>query len=167
MPAPTPSTPMVNDFRIEKSRLPIAITLVSGDAMSGELYIQASALHRFQMEDASEIMNAPDAFFPLRLESGETLLVAKAKVRDVLVGPDHAADPDWSLGMPAGVCVTLDGGRTYTGRLLLPDAQGRGRVLDALNRDGNRFVSLHQDDGLVLVNRAQIVHVQHVDDGAA
>jgi hypothetical protein len=158
---------MVNEFRIEKSRLPVAITLVGGDAMAGELFIQASALHRFEMEDANEIMNAPDAFFPLRLQSGSTLLVAKAKVRDVQVGPDHAADPDWTLGTPAEVCVTLEGGTTYTGVLLLPHAAGRGRVLDALNRDGQRFLTLHQDDGLVLVNRAQIVHVRHMDDGPA
>ena len=155
---------MVNDFRIEKGRLPVDITLVDGEAIAGELFIQASARHRFAMEDAAEIMNAPDRFFPLRLRTDNTLLVAKDRVRDVQVTYEHATEADWSIGTLTPVTITLEGGAIYTGKFLVEPPLGRTRVLDFLNRTPDRFLTLYQDDGIVLVNRSEILHVRQLID---
>ena len=164
---PTPNSLMLNDFRIEKSLLPVTITLVDGRSMSGDVFIQASARHRFEMEDASEVMNAGDEFFPLRLTAGPTLLVAKGQVRDVRVDREHMTQPDWSVGIPTPVEIKLRDGVAVEGTLCIESMAGRTRVLDYLNRTFARFLPLYQPEGLVLVSFSQVVHVRQLSDATA
>lgn len=163
----TPNSLMLNDFRIEKSLLPVTISLVDGQALIGDVFIQASARHRFEMEDASEIMNAAEDFFPLRLKAGSTLLVAKGQVRDVRVTVEHMAQPDWSVGIPTPVEIHLRDGTRLDGKLCIESMTGRTRVLDFLNRATDRFLPLYQTEGLVLVSFSQLVHVRQLSDATA
>ncbi len=160
----TPNSLMLNDFRIEKSLLPVTITLVDGLTLAGDVFIQASARHRFEMEDATEVMNASEGFFPLRLEIGSTLLVAKGQVRQVHVAFEHTAQPDWSVGIPTPVDIHLKDGTVLDGNLCIESMTGRTRVLDYLNRVTDRFLPLYRTDGLVLVSFSQIVHVRQLAD---
>ena len=163
----TPNSMMLNDFRIEKSLLPVTVSLVDGQALFGDVFIQASARHRFELEDASEVMNAGDEFFPLRLRNGSMLLVAKAQVRDVRVAEEHAVQPDWSVAIPTPVNIQLRDGSEVDGKLCIESMTGRTRVLDYLNRITDRFLPLYQTDGLILVAYAQIVHVRQLVDATA
>lgn len=163
----TPNSLMLNDFRIEKSPLPVAVTLLDGDLLDGDLFIQASAKHQFAMEDAAEVMNGAQAFFPLRLRSGSTLLVSKAQVRDVRVAPELVPETDWSVFVPTPVHVLLRDGTKLEGQLLIESNAGRTRVLDYLNHWTDRFLSLHRLDGLLLISLSQIVHVRQLSDATA
>ncbi len=163
----TPNSLMLNDFRIEKTPLPVSVTLLDSDILVGDLFIQASAKHQFAMEDASEVMNTSDDFFPLRLRSGSTLLVAKGQVRDVRVAPEHIPATDWSVCVPTPVHIRLRDGSNLEGKFLIETNAGRTRVLDYLNHWTERFVSLYRADGLVLVNVSQIVHVRQLIDATA
>lgn len=167
MPMTTPNSLNANDFRIEKSLLPVSITLVDGEILTGDLYIQASAKHLFAKEDASEVMNAAESFFPLRLKSGSTLLVAKEQVRDVRVAREQLPADDVSVGIPTPVHCRLRDGSNIEGKLVVEFMAGRGRVLDHLNRASERFITLHRSEGVVLVNRSQIVHVRQLIDATA
>ncbi|MEP7343789.1 MAG: hypothetical protein ABI877_00920 [Gemmatimonadaceae bacterium] len=163
----TPNSLMLNDFRIEKSLLPVTIVLVDGQTLAGDVFIQASARHRFEMEDASEVMNAGETFFPLRLDSGSTLLVAKKQVRDVHVAAEYMAEPDWNVSIPTPVNIQLRDGTIFDGMLCIESMTGRTRVLDYLNRITDRFLPLYRTEGLVLVSFSQIVHVRQLNDEAA
>jgi hypothetical protein len=160
----TPNSLMLNDFRIEKSLLPVTINLVDGEALKGDVFIQASARHRFEMEDASEVMNAGEGFLPLRLQAGSTLLIAKSQVRDVRVALAHMAQPDWTVGVPTPVEIQLRDSTVVDGKLCIESMTGRMRVLDYLNRATDRFLPLYREEGLVLISFAQIVHVRQVVD---
>jgi hypothetical protein len=153
---------MINDFRIEKSRLPMSLTTIEGESLSGETFVQASARHPHDVESAPEIMNAADAFFPLRISSGETLLVQKDRVREVQL-EQVPVEETWSIGVPHNVEITMRGGAVHTGMILIEPMTGRSRVLDYLNRCGDRFLILHTDDGCVLLNRRYIDYVRPVE----
>jgi hypothetical protein len=153
-----------NDFRIEKSRLPVVLITVDGQRLSGDLFVQASARSRLGYESAPDILNADDAYFPLATLDGNTLLVAKEQVRELLVAREDVEEPEWEIGTAASVEIHLVGGPTHSGTVLIELASARSRVLDYLNRSEQRFLTVYNESGVVLVNRRQIAWVAQVHD---
>ncbi len=152
---------MINDFRIEKSRLPVVLVTIEGQRVSGDLFVQASIRGKLGHETAHDVLNAPEPFFPIATMKGRTLLLAKDHVRELFVATEDHDDSEWEFGTPAQVDVVLQGGVRHVGTILIQQSSGRQRVLDYLNRFDERFLALYKDEGIVLVNRALIAHVCH------
>lgn len=148
-----------NDFRIEKRRLAVAVTLMSGTRIDGELFIQASGAYHGELEDAPEVLNSDDAFFPLALRSGDTVLVAKENVRCVAVARRDVHE-DEALGIPTRVEVSLRDGERLNGTLLIEPVNGFSRVLDFLNRRQARFLPLFGRESVLLINRTLLERVR-------
>jgi len=152
---------MINDFRIEKSRLPVVLVTVEGQRVSGDLFVQASVRNTLGHETARDLLNAPEHFFPIATMKGRTLLLAKDHVRELFVAREDADDSDWEFGTPAEVDVAMQGGTRHVGTILIQQSSGRQRVLDYLNRFHERFLALYKEEGIVLLNRVLIAHVCH------
>ncbi len=150
-----------NDYRIEKRRLPVAVTLMSGTRIDGELFIQASGHYHGEFEDAPEVLNSEDPFFPLALRNGDTVLVAKENVRSVAVARRDVHE-DEVLGIPARVEVTLRDGERLSGSLIIEPVNGFSRVLDFLNRRRERFLSLFGRESVLLINRTLLERVRPI-----
>jgi len=152
---------MVNDFRIEKSRLPVVLVTTDAQRVSGDLFVQSSTRNKLGHETAIDVLNASEPFFPIATMKGKMLLLAKAHVREILVALEDAELPDWECGTPAEVDIVMHGGARHVGTILVQLASGQRRVMDFLNRLHDRFVPLYKEDGMVLLNREQIAHVCH------
>jgi hypothetical protein len=152
---------LVNDLRIEKKRLAVAITFMSGTRIDGELYVQASGHYQGKDEDAPEVLNSSDAYFPLALRSGETVLVSKENVRTVAVARRDVHE-DEALGIPTRVEVTLRDGERLSGSLIIEPVAGRSRILDYLNRRQERFILLFGREAVLLINRVLLERVRPV-----
>ena len=152
---------LFNDLRIEKGRLAVAVTFLSGTRIDGDLYVQSSAHYPGAREDAPEVLNASAPFFPLALRNGETVLVSKDNVRTVTVSRSDMND-DELLGTPARVEVALRDGERLSGSLIIEDLSGRGRVLDYLNRRHERFLILFGRESVLLINRALVERVRPI-----
>jgi hypothetical protein len=155
--------PVVNsDFRIEKERLRVTITTESGERLSGDLFVQDYARHRNGREEAVDVLNAAEPYFPLALPDDSTLLVAKERVRDVEV----VAGEDL-LGIVTSrrstVEVVVAGGEAFLGEVRLEVPFERPRLLDFLNRVHKRFITLHTADGIRLINSRLIERVRPLD----
>ncbi|MEW5918576.1 MAG: hypothetical protein AB1762_19395 [Gemmatimonadota bacterium] len=150
---------LVNDLRIEKRRVAVAVAFMSGTRIEGELFVQASAHFPGALEDAPEVLNANDAFFPLALLSGETLLVAKDNVRTVIV-PRRDIHEDAALGIHARVEIALRDGERLSGSLYIEPVAGASRLLDELNRRQERFLTLFGRESVILINRMLIERVR-------
>ena len=72
-----------NDYRIQKERLAAVVITVGGERMTGELFVQASPRNRYGREEAADILNSAEPFFPMLTSDGELFLVAKDRVREV------------------------------------------------------------------------------------
>ena len=153
---------VANAYRIEKTRLPVTVTLIGGATLEGDLFVRASSRYAQRLEDAPEVLNAPPPFFPMALASGEIALVAKAHVYSLRGGPG-AIHQDFSLGTPATVELFLNDGERVTGRVLIEPRRAHTRVLDFLNNVEERFFTVFPKHGLLLVNRAQVVRVRPLD----
>jgi hypothetical protein len=149
-------------YRIEKTRLPVTVTLLGGTKLEGDLFVRSSSRYAERLEDAPEVLNAPQPFFPMALHSGEIALVAKAHVYSLHGGPG-AIHQDFSLGSPATVELFMADGIRVTGRVLIEPRRAHTRVLDFLNSGEERFFTVFQKHGVLLVNRSQVVRVRPLD----
>jgi hypothetical protein len=96
------------------------------------------------------------------MNDGAVFLVAKERVRE-LESRDPMPVEEWQIGAPATIEVVLTGGAVHTGNVYLESLNGRTRVLDYLNRVGERFLLLYTARGTVLLNRSLIERVHPLD----
>jgi hypothetical protein len=153
---------MNNEYRIEKDRLAAVLVTVGGERVAGELFVQASPRNRYGREEAADILNSAEPFFPMLTSDGQLFLVAKERVRE-LESRDPMPTDEWQIGAPATIEVMLTGGSVHQGNVYVESLSGRTRVLDYLNRVGERFLLLYTTRGTVLVNRSFIERVRPLD----
>ena len=150
---------LINDLRIEKKRLAVAVMLMSGTRVDGELFVLASGYRIGQVEDAPEALNSAEPFFPIALRSGDTILIAKDNVRTVAVARRDVHE-DESLGILTRVEIALRDGERLSGSVIIEPLAGHTRVLDYLNRHKERFLTLFGRDSVMLINRVLLERVR-------
>jgi hypothetical protein len=153
---------MINDYRIEKSRLPVVLITAEGERVSGDLFVQTISRHHPGQETAPDILNSHERYFPIACLDGRTLLLSKDHVREVFVAREDIEQPEWQMGTAAEVDVRVVGGARHAGTILIEQMSGRQRALDFLNRFDDRFLPLYSDAGVTLLNCAHITHVTQV-----
>ena len=157
---------MTDDYRIEKSRLSVVIVTAGGERMAGELFVQPFSRYRMGPEQAPDILNAAEPFFPFATADGDTVLIAKDQVREVEItyADDTEGEPDGASGARSAMIeVTLADGSAATGSVYLHAPTDRPRLLDFLNRFDSRFLTLYAPGGARLVNRSLIERVRPLD----
>ena len=151
-----------SDFRIEKERLPVTVTTESGERLSGEMFVQSYARRRLGREEAVDVLNDNDPYFPLALPDESMLLIAKQRVRDVEV-PVGEGPGEGTGARPVTVEIVVAGGDAFLGEVRLEVPFERPRLLDFLNRLQQRFITLHTADGIRLINSRLIERVRPLD----
>ena len=155
--------PVANsDFRIEKERLPVTVTTESGERLNGEMFVQRYARRRLGREEAVDVLNDNDPYFPLALDHDRMVLIAKRRVRDVAVAIGDG-EPGGAAARPVTVEVVVAGGDAFLGEVRLEVPFERPRLLDFLNRLQQQFVTLHTADGIRLINSRLIERVRPLD----
>lgn len=149
----------MHEFRIEKDRCSVTLSLVSGETIAGAMFVQHADESDPRRETARDVLNSSERFFPVETTSG-TLLVAKDRVVDVLAElPDDGDELRRASARSARLEIVLCGGVVRSGRVLLELPTGQPRLLDYLNRLSDRFLVLYATEGTRLVNRALIERV--------
>jgi hypothetical protein len=153
-----------HDYRIEKTRIPVTLTMLGGDELHGHIFVSAVAPHGFGSEQPADLFNGSEPFFPFELDSGEVILIAKDRVAEVS-GLGHPEDDTMRhLGSRmALVQVMLAGGAVRFGAVRLELPADRPRLVDYLNRITDRFITLYTSDEAHLINRMLIDRVRPLD----
>jgi hypothetical protein len=155
-----------NLYRIETTRKAVILTMVTGEELRGNVFIHLSSYRPFELEDVSELFNADSTFFPLELEGGEVILVAKERVAEVAANrADGASDQQAGDGpIPTALLqIILIGGEIRLGSIRLEVRPDRARVLDYLNALTSRFLTLYTSNEARLINRSLIDRVRPLD----
>jgi len=154
----------MSDFRIEKGRTSVLLTMAGAGSLSGEMFVQSYSRRGDSPENPEDILNDAEPFFPLALGDGNTLLIAKEQVLEAHLEDAVGEEPERRTGVrAAAVELTLAGGTARTGTLYLEVRADRPRLLDFLNKYEQRFFLLHSSDGVRLINRHLIEHVRPLD----
>lgn len=150
----------MSEFRIEKLRRRVAIDLVGGARLDGDVFLQPSARYRSSPQTPAELLNEPDPFVPVATSEDEFALVAKAQIIRVQFPPDRTDTDDREVEGVA-VDVVLADGSSATGALRLEMRGERPRLLDFLNADDREsFLTLRSAADVILINRRLIAQVR-------
>lgn len=150
----------MSEYRIEKIRRPVTIALVGGTTLSGDVFLQPSARYRPGPQDPAELFNEDDQFVPLATASEELVLVAKEQITTVQFAESAVETlPDGVAGV--AVDVVFADGAVASGELRMETRASRSRLLDFLNEDSQRFLTLRSSSSVCLVNRRQVAQVRH------
>ena len=150
----------MSDYRIEKVRYPVELTLASGDRLQGDIFLQAFARFRAGPEEPLDVLNEPERFLPLELPSGELLLVQKhqiAFVATALPEFDYAAETG-IIGMHVDFSFAF--GETRRGSVFPELRADRPRLVDFLNNTPLHFLPFFTADQLLLVSVAHIAYAR-------
>ena len=136
---------MTDDYRIEKTRRRVEVTLANAKRLEGDVFVQPFARFRSGPEEPLDLLNDDsDPFLPLGLTNGDVLLVQKSQIAGMHV----------ELGL-------IDGS-TLTGSIFPEVRMGRPRLVDILNDTKQPFIALFGADDLLIVNRALIAHARPI-----
>jgi hypothetical protein len=150
-------------YRIEKTRLAVALRLRGGNVMNGVIFAQAAGQNGGP-EEVADVLNDADPFFPLLTRGGQTLLVAKEHVLEAMPNDGSQLDEErHATAVAAEVELTLEDGTQRLGSVLIEMPHERPRVLDFLNFGTDRFVALHGGGTTTLINRQAIACVRPLD----
>ena len=150
----------MTQYRIEKMRRIVAITLRGGQRIDGEIFLRPTARYQSRPELPIDLLNDGKPFFPI-LSNGVVLLLAKANV--AVVETSNELDDDFAapvLGL--AVEATLADGKSYRGSVFLETRADRPRLLDFLNSYNAPFLALVEANRVFLVNTLSIAHMREV-----
>jgi hypothetical protein len=147
----------MSEFRIEKVKQQLEITLSSGEKLNGTVFLEPAARTHPGPQNPRELLNEDAAFFPVDVK-GNLVLVAKEHVKHV------AYKSGWQTPvispMTVGVRLLLSDGSSLDGSIEMEAKSDAHRLLDFLNDYQGRFLSLTDRTTLRLVNRRMIAGVQ-------
>ena len=122
-------------------RVSAEIVLADGVVIEGDMHLAASAAYPLTTESPLEMLNRPEPFFALTLETGAVAFVSKAQVA-VVSCSDQSAEPDperASVARLVALEVALATGAEYRGRSSFELPPSRSRALDYVNTPGCFF----------------------------
>lgn len=153
---------MSEDYRIEKVRHSVEVTLRNGQHIQGDIFLQAFARFKAGPELPSDVLNDADEFLPVVLANGDLLVIQKAHIAVVSTDIPDADEPTETGLIGMLIDVTLMDGDTRSGSVFPELRADRPRLVDFLNDTRLRFLSLFAADHLLLVNRAHIAFARPV-----
>jgi hypothetical protein len=144
------------------TRVRAVVTLGSGGFYPGHLHL-LNGVHAGVPESPLEMLNRPEAFFPLTLDDGSVSLLSKAQV--AVVSPEWPLEGLELLDLPAKrakLRVTLASGEALEGNVTIPARIGRERPIDYLNASGP-FFELEVGSAPRLVHAAWVSTIQPLE----
>jgi len=145
-------------------RIRAEILMTGGRTLVGDLHLQPHASRHSGPETPEDMLNRPDAFFPVTADDGHTVLLAKAQVLALGVAPGLLLlDKDrLSAARSTRLKIEFSDSSVLSGTVTIELPPGRPRALDFLN-DRPGFFALRVSDAVRYVNRAHLRVVTPLD----
>jgi len=157
----------VSEFRIEKRRAEVSLTLATGATVHGCFFLSGSRARRAGPERVFDLLNAETGFFPFELagETGpHTVLYNRSQVVIVTLldgAVEAQLDPGYAVATERTVHMLLSTGETVDGRVKVYRPAGRDRLSDYA-RGVEAFRYVETDSATVIVNSAHIVELREI-----
>lgn len=146
----------MSDYRVEKVRHRVALTLANGIPLSGDIFLGVAARFHDGPERPIDALNADDAFLAVVQPAGDVVLVQKSHVLTVTAKlPAEEQEVERSV---AGMVVefTLSDGSVWSGSIYPELRADRPRLVDFLNEPARRFIEVFTTTEVVAVSREHL-----------
>jgi hypothetical protein len=145
----------MSEYRIEKLRRAVTLVLRGGTSITGEVFLQPTARYRPGPQQPDELFNEDEPFVPIATADDQLLLLAKDHIAMVQYAATAADTPVGGVSGTAVELVFADG-TTCSGELQMETRASRSGLLDFLNEEHQRFLTMRTAHGVCLVNCRQI-----------
>ncbi|MDJ0847959.1 MAG: hypothetical protein QNK04_06270 [Myxococcota bacterium] len=162
---------MSDRYQVPKRRARLRIRTTGSREEWVHVFLGELAATHLGPERPADVFNAGNAFVVVQDEEERTSFVRCDDVWTVSITDEVDLEEELAGAEPllgdldteARLGVTLEDGSSLEGRVRyqLPDA--RGRVLDFLNQE-SPFLTLFQEDRILLVNKRRIVRAFEIDE---
>jgi hypothetical protein len=147
----------MSEFRVEKLRHNVELTLVTGERMTGTVFLEPVAKNHGGAQDPRELLNDAEPFFPFE-HAGALILVAKDQVKLAKYPVGKSPAPLRTTDAR----VLLSDGQSVEGAIIIEARTEADRLLDHLNHFGGRFLPMLTANRITqtLVNCRAIVGIR-------
>lgn len=143
---------MTEIYRSETRRLRVEITFRDGTVLAGDVHLQPNTMLAEGFETLVDMLNRPERFFALALESNQVVLLAKTQVAVVTCAREGGdSDPDDYPGTIAQLDIWLASGGRFRGTAMWQLPPAHSRPLDFVNTTGG-FLELIDDEYARYIN---------------
>ena len=146
---------------IPKRRVGVVVTLAAGLRRNVTLFLAEAVPGHAGAERVSDLLNSGEEFIPaLETDTGAMTFLNRAAVMiaEVAEEEEHSDAEELTIPTAHEVDLMLGDGRVLRGRVTYVLPPDRARLADYLN-DGNLFLPLHANDGVLLVNKTHVARV--------
>jgi hypothetical protein len=153
---------MSDDYRIEKVRHRVGVTLASGDYLEGDIFLQAFARFHAGHEQPLDFLNESEPFLPLELPTSELLLVNKSHIAFVAT---ELPETDYASGtgiVGMDVEITFGFGDAKRGAVFPELRADRSRLIDFFNATHVHFLPLYTTDQLLIFGVAHVAYARPI-----
>ena len=150
----------MSDYRIEKVRRRVDLTLANGVKLDGDIFLQAFARFRSGPEEPLDALNDAAPFLPLVLDNGELHLVQKTQIAVASTSLPESDELAESGVVGMHVEITMAHGQVISGSVFPEVRADRPRLIDFLNNTPLRFLPVFAADHLLIVNIAHIAYAR-------
>lgn len=154
----------MSDYRVPTKTVGVRLLMDNGQELSGQCFVGLVGPDGHPGRFQDRLNDQRESFLPLRDPAEEELLIHKSGIVwarvDEEVREDDDRDAPASHQVP--VRITLAGGIVRLGELRVWQREGNARVVDYLN-GGHEFIPLWDAEGLLLIQRRQVLYVRRLD----
>lgn len=144
-------------YEIPKIEVPVEILLMSGESISGEMFVTEDLLSAAGHPQLEEFLNNdPDPFFPFVTGGGAYRLMNRRHVVMIKCNQDDAEIRAQTPMEPRNLVIHFTNGRTVHG-VIYPTQAEEARVLDLINQPVS-FLALYQDGQKLIVNLDHVIY---------
>jgi hypothetical protein len=161
--------PAESEFRVEKRRAEVILTLATGTAVRGCFFLAGSRANQGGPERVADLLNAETGFFPFELNtesSPYTVLYNRSQLVLVTLLEETIEaqlDPGYSVATERSVRILLSNGESIEGNVRVYRPTGRDRLSDYA-RLPEAFRYVETQDATVIVNSAHIVELREISE---
>lgn len=159
----------VSEYRVEKRRAEVALTLTTGATVRGCFFLADSRASHGGPERVADLLNAENGFFPFELKldrAPHTVLYNRTQLVVVTLLEstiEAQLDPGYSVATEREVRMLLSNGETVHGRVRVYRPTGRDRLSDYA-RLPETFRYVETDEATLIVNSAHIVELRETSE---
>src|SRR5438876_1092659 len=159
----------VSEYRVEKRRAEVALTLTTGTTVRGCFFLADSRASHGGPERVADLLNAENGFFPFELKldrTPHTVLYNRTQLVVVTLLEstiEAQLDPGYSVATEREVRMLLSNGETVQGRVRVYRPTGRDRLSDYA-RLSEMFRYVETDEATLIVNSAHIVELRETSE---
>ena len=150
-------------FTVPKDRLSVSVRLENGVTLNGEIFLEYFSDTVSLHQKVTAFLENDNAFFPIKVGSGDTEFVNKTHVRYVEINFPDDPDANYFSFRPMQtipVNAQFGDGDTVKGELVAEVPAEKARLSDCLNLQ-NKFLSVKTADKMCYINRDTLQKVIH------